>query len=127
MTRRKWSRAEKIAVTITSIIVVVGLLVVWAVWDALVGHWERTDVWSCSVCLKDKPEMCGVFESSDAVPALSQESARISALSKLAQKIEDADPNRDPNVTNYLADRVTVTCSSRREWVQVGGWLGAVH
>lgn len=71
--------------------------------------------------------MCGVFESNDVVQALSQDSARDSALSKLAQKLEDADPNRDPNVSNFLADRVTVKCSSRREWVQAGGSLGRVH
>ena len=125
MTSQKWSRTEKIAVGIVTVLFVGAALFLWVLKEALVGHSERTDVWSCTVCLKDKPEVCGVFTSHDAVYALSRDSARDSARSELCEKMIGYD--RDRNVCNYLNDRDEVTCSSRKEWVQTGGSLGVVH
>ena len=125
--RRSWSRTEKIAVGVVAAIGIPILLFLWMVKESLVGHTGRVTVWSCTACLKDRPTVCGVFESDDISPALSEETARLKAWGKLCRILVAEDPHYDRNVCNYLDERINVTCSSRKTWRQVGGSLGRVH
>ena len=121
MTRhQKWSRRKIAVVTAISIPI---LLFLWMVEEALVGHPERVTVWSCTACLKDRPTVCGVFESNDSAPALDEKEARISAEINLCNKLVTEDPHYDRSVCNDIDERTTYTCSSSKTWRHEGGDL----